>query len=1173
METPMKSRDKNNSVRIPGLRKPAMRLLLPTFAALVLLAQNPYGRITGLVTDSTGAVAVGAAVRAVQVETGIVTAAVTSNSGVYDMQNLLPGRYRIIVELPGFKRHERGPIEVRVGEVIGLDIGLDVGAVEETVTVTAEAPLLESATASIGQTLESRALTEMPLAGRGLTYLMQTAPGVIATSPPMHGWLPQARGYASDLATAGARTRSSEFTLDGIPNMDQGGIILLQPPPEMIQEYRVQTAAYDASVGHFTGSHVNMVVKAGSNELHGTLFFSHISRPLMSNPFFVNRSLYDTRTGPPTKAKRDALFPYNLTNRYRGSVAGPVVIPKLYNGRNRTFLSYGNDFMLRLTPESGFATVPSAAQRTGDLSGLLALGSQYQIYDPATIAPAPGGRFSRLPLPGNRIPSSRLDRVAQNLLGFYPAPNEVGTADGRNNYFYSYSNRIEWSSHMSRLDHVVSEGQRLYGSFSISNTLADQGRTFHNNALGTLQDNRTVSLVLDDVITLRPDLVLNFRYGFTRRRNNSDPVSSGLDLAPLGFSQTLLSQVDPAFRALPGITIEGFTGLNTTTIGRLRTNFHFFGGSGSHIRGAHTLRLGSEYRVFQKNENNPGRVSPSIEFGSTWTRGPLDNSPAAPIGQGLASFLLGLPTGGFGDRNDSYAEQSEYFAVYFHDDWRATRKLTINAGLRYELELPTTERFNRTNRGFDFITPNPIQAAAQSNYAASPIAELPPSAFRTLGGLLFAGVGGVPRGLWDTDRNNLLPRLGLAYMLRPKMVVRGGYGIFFESLGTDRNDVVQQGFSERTPIVPSVDNGLSFQAALANPLPNGLIQPAGASRGLRTFLGRSVSFFVPARRTGYMQRWSLSVQHELPHRMVAELGYIGSRGTKLGMARDFDALPAQYLSRLPVRDQATINLLTAQVNNPFFGLPEFAGTGLQARTVARQQLLLPFPHFTGTNGTVSDGFSWYHGGMVRFEKRFSHGYTISGTYTWSKFMEAIQTLNASDLHPHHVISTLDRPHHLAAYGTWDLPWGKKRLWGGWSLNAIYQWQSGSPIGFGNVIFNGKLADLVLPRAQRRPEQWFNTEAGFNKNSAQQLAWNLRTFPLRLTGLRTHEWNIWDISVIKSFWFRERLKLELRGEAVDAFNRPHFASPNTSPTSTLFGQVSNTIWSEQRKIAVVGKLSW
>ena len=502
-----------------------------------------------------------------------------------------------------------------------------------------------------------------------------------------------------------------------------------------------------------------------------------------------------------------------------------------------------------------------------------------------------------------------------------------------------------------------------------------------------------------------------------------------------------------------------------------------------------------------------------------------------------------------------------------------TRNLTVNVGLRYEVEWPTTERFNRTNRGFDFSAASPIQAAAQANYAASPIPELPASSFRTLGGLLFAGVGGVPRGLWDADRNNFLPRAGLAYKARPNVVLRAGYGIFFESLGADRNDVLQQGFSQRSQIVPSLDNGVSFQASLANPFPSGMIQPAGVAGGLRTFLGNSLSFFPPWRRTGYVQRWSAATQLELPRRIFLEVGYLGTRGTRLGMSRNFDALPEKYLSKSPVRDQATINLLTSQVANPFYGLPEFNGTPLQGRTVARQQLLLPMPQFSGVSGTISDGFSWYHAAAMRVEKRLSRGYTVSGTYTWSKFMQAVQALNPSDLFPHRVISSNDRPHHLAATATWDLPWAKNRLWGGWSLNAIYQWQTGSPIGFGNVIFTGKLADLVLPRSERRAERWFNTDAGFDRIAAQQLASNLRTFPLLLTGLRTHNWNHWDISAIKNFRIRERLNFELRGEAVDAFNTPILAGPNTVPTSTLFGQVTNTIWSEQRKITLVGRLSW
>jgi hypothetical protein len=1157
----------------PHLRRLAFSILFLAIAAVSLFAQSPFGRITGRVMDSSGAVVVGATVRVLQIETNIATATATSSNGVYDLQNLLPGNYRINVEMAGFKSLEQGPVEVRVSDVLRLDFTLQVGSQQETITVSGEAPLLQSETASMGQLVDNRSLNNMPLGGRALTYLMQTAPGIITTSPPSHGWLPQARGYVSSLASAGTATNANEFSLDGIPNQDTGGTIMFIPPPEMIQEVRVQTAAYDASIGHYTGSHVDMVVKAGTNEYHGNLYFSDVNRKLMSNPFFVNRALYDASTGPPTKQKRDALFPYNMTNRYRGSLGGPVFIPKLYDGHNRTFFSYGYERMLRLTPSSGPATVPTLAERTGDFSALLAIGSQYQIYDPRSAAPAPGGRVSRLPLPGNRIPSSSIDPVAQQLLSFYPVPNATGTVDGRENYFSSLSDRISYASHMLRVDQVISERQRLYATFSTFWINADQGRTFHNNAVGGFQEYRPVSLTVDDVITPRPDLVVDLRYGYSHNRGVSAPVSAGLDLATLGFSPTLLAQVNPTFSALPTIAIDGLNSLNGSTFSKYGRYFHSFAGSLSHTRGAHTLRAGSEFRVIENNSYNPGMVVPSLTFSTNWTRGPLDSSAAAPIGQGLASFLLGLPTDGYKDINDSFAEMSRFMGLYFQDDWKVTKNLTINAGLRYEVEWPTTERFNRANRGFDFSAVSPIQAAAQANYAGSPIPELPASAFRTSGGLLFAGVSGVPRGLWDADKNNFLPRVGLAYKVRSKVVLRAGYGIFFETFGVDRNDVLQQGFNQRNQMVPSLDNGLSFRATLGNPFPDGLLQPAGAAQGLRTFLGNSVSFFPPWRRPGYAQRWSFGTQYELPHRIMIEVGYMGTRGTGLGMSRSFDALPEQYLSKSPVRDQTTINLLTSQVDNPFFGLPEFNGTGLQGRKVARQQLLLPMPQFAGVSGTVSDGFSWYHAAEMRMEKRLSRGYTVSGTYTWSKYMQATQTLNPSDLTPTHVISSMDRPHHLAATGTWDLPWARTRLWGGWSLSAIYQWQSGSPIGFGNVIFNGKLADLVLPRSQRRAERWFNTDAGFNRIPAQQLAYNLRTFPLLLTGLRTQNWNNWDVSVIKNFRIRERLNFELRGEAVDAFNTPIFAAPNTTPTSTLFGQVTNTIWSEQRKITLVGKLSW
>jgi len=305
----------------------------------------------------------------------------------------------------------------------------------------------------------------------------------------------------------------------------------------------------------------------------------------------------------------------------------------------------------------------------------------------------------------------------------------------------------------------------------------------------------------------------------------------------------------------------------------------------------------------------------------------------------------------------------------------------------------------------------------------------------------------------------------------------------------------------------------------------------------------------------------------------------------LGIGEDFNAIPAEYLSRSPVRDQATIDRLSSAVSNPFFGLPEFAGSGLTGRTVGRSQLLRPYPHFTGLSTTLDGGSSWYHSLQVRAEKRLSKGYTVQASYTWSKFMEAIERLNPTDPLPHHVISPQDRPHRIVASGIYEFPVGRGRRWlsgakgfvdrvlGGWSVQGIYQGQSGPPIGFGNILFYGNIHDIVLPRSQRTVERWFNTDAGFEKNSARQLASNIRTFPLRLTGLRADGYNSWDLSLFKNFKIRERLNFQLRAEAQDALNHAMFAAPNTAPTNTLFGQVNSIVGTEQRRITIGGKLTW
>jgi carboxypeptidase family protein/TonB-dependent receptor-like protein len=1163
------------------------RVYLICLTTAVAWAQAPYGRVTGRVADAAGAVVPGAAIRVTNIATNVVTTTASDSAGSYDALNLIPGQYKLVVEMQGFKTYERGPIEVRVGDVLTVDVSLQLGVVSENVTVTAEVPLLESANASLGQVVENRRLRDLPLPYSNPMYLIQLTAGVISTTAPNSNWAINQPEGISNFSANGTTTSGNEFTVDGTGNMLSYGYVNWQPAPEMVQEMRIQTAPYDASVGHFSGALVQIATRAGTNTLHGAVNWGFNSEALNTRPFFVNRTIYDLSGGPVTQAKINRYFPPTTLNRARAMVSGPLWIPGIYNGKNRTFFTFGFDKHMHVyTSNPNFKTVPTAAERSGDLSALLALGTRYQIYDPASIAVAPGGRFSRQPLPNNIVPASRINSVSKSLLAFYPLPNASGTADGLNNYFSTPVWHEMHQNELIRVDQVVSPNHRFF--VSVLPTLEDSlwsSSGWDNVQLFQHQWVPGANTTVDDVISIRPNLVLNLRYGFIRLKRNSLPNSQGsFDLTSLGFPASLAGQIDKTIMAVPVTSFTAVSGIGTTGTST-RTDYHSWQGNLAYNRGNHAFRFGGEFRVYQQHLYSWGNASGTFTFGSSWTNGPIDNSPAAPIGQDIATFLLGLPTGGGIDRNASVAQQSKYTALFFQDDWKLSRRLTLNLGLRYELELPTTERFNRSTRGFDFSVANPIQAAAQANYARNPIPEVPAGSLSTPGGLLFAGVNGVPRGLWQTDANNFEPRVGLAYQLRSRTVLRAGYGVFFESNGADRNTVPQTGFSQRTNLIPSLDNGLNFQATLSNPFPGGLLSAPGASGGLTTYLGNSVTFFWPDLRSAYEQRWSLNVQHELPNRVLLDVGYVGNRGTGLGMSQSLNNVPAQYLSKSPVRDQATINFLSAAVPNPFSGLPQFAGTSLSGTTVSRSQLLLPYPQFSGLSTTFDAGFSWYHALQLKAEKRFSHGLILNATYTWSKLMEATSKLNSQDPWPAHSISSLDRPQHLLVSGVYELPVGKGRHFlggarglvnhavGNWSIQAIYQGQSGPAIGFGNIILNGDLHNLVLPHSERTVARWFNTAAGFETDSTKQLGSNLRTFPLRLTGLRADGYNNWDISVLKDFMITERVAFQVRGEATDALNHAMFGQPNTTPTSTLFGQVTSTIGVGARVIVINGRLTW
>ena len=1148
-------------------------------AGLPAIAQDSRGRILGLVTDATGAAVPGATVTAVNIEMNTRTGTRSNAAGNYELPYLLPGVYRLEVEAQGFKRYTREPIELRVGETITLNVPMEIGAVTESINVKAEAPMLEVSSANVGSVFERKLLEDLPIAGGNVLYVARLSPGAVTTTVPNHNWLPSATDSMSGITLGGAKGGMNEYTLDGIPNMT-GTNNSFAPPADMIQELRVDVVTYDASIGHAAGGSINMSLKSGTNALKGTAQWDVAPNNLQATDFFTNLRLYDLSTGPVTAEKRKQIVPPRKVHRYSATLGGPVRLPGMYDGRNKTFWTYGFQGFNRRNPNNTFLTLPTMAQRRGDFSALLQFGSIYQIYDPATTRPAAGGRFSRQPLPGNIIPSNRLDPMAQRLLGMLPEPNVAGTPQGNNNYNTTSENSNDFYQNMGRLDHVISDRHRIFGRVTQSWLHFYRNNYFRNEVRGLDRYRKQRGAAIDDVYVFSPSFILNTKAGFTRFIETDNPSSIGYDLTKLGFPAALVSQLDRQAVAFPQITIDAYMTLGEGTNYKSTTNYGSFSSAATLLRGNHSFKFGVEYRILRDHYYGFGNAAPNIAFSSNWTRGPLDNSPAAPIGHGLASFMFGLPTGGGIDNNASRALQSAFTGLYFHDDWKLTRKLVLNVGLRWEYDSAPTERFDRAVAGYNYSTPNPVSEAALRAYAASPIPEVPVSQFKTIGFLTFVNRDGVPRNYFSTSKRNFSPRFGFAWQAAPKTVIRGGYGIFFDPVGVDRVGVTQLGFSVRTNLIPTLDNGQTFIATLQNPFPNGVQQPAPV--GPKTYLGRSISYWNSYIPNPYMQRWSFSIQRELPWRSLMEASYIGNRGTRLRISRGKDVIDRKWYSTSPERDQPVIDFLTAAVNNPFFSLPEFEGSGLSGRTVARNALLRPYPHFTGMSVDDPTGFTWYHSLQIRGEKRFSHGVSLNGSYTWAKTMDATSYLNDTDPTPEHVISNLDRPHRIAISGVWELPVGKGRpigggmsrwldaIVGGWQYQAIWQLQSGPALGFGNIIFRGDIKNIPLSADQRSLYRWFNTDAGFEKNSARQLAWNIRTFPSALAGLRGPNDDYWDMSLTKGFRIRESLRMQLRTQWEGAMNHPLFSNPNMAPTNPLFGVISSTR-GEARRIYVGAKL--
>ncbi|MBI2687733.1 MAG: TonB-dependent receptor [Acidobacteria bacterium] len=1134
-------------------------------------AQTTTGTITGTVTDSAGAMVGAATVKLVNTGTGLAQTADSGENGNYVFPLVQPGNYEISIEKVGFQRFVR-TFTLAVTQQARIDAQLAVGQVSESVQVSAAAVVLETDTSNLGQVITNRQVVDLPLNGRNPFALAALTPGVTPLASFGAGVV-GARGAAqsagaNNFLANGGMTGSNEILLDGIPiTVCCQGQPALIPTIDTTEEFKVQTNTSPAEFGRTSGGILNIVTKSGTNRFHGTAYEFFRNEKLDAANFFVNRAGTN-----PIPGRDDRRTPLRY-NQYGASAGGPVVVPKVYNGKDKTFF-FANFEIVNLR-RSLFRTfsVPTLLMRTGNLTE-----GPSDVYDPATTRPNPdaAGRYLRTPFPGKIIPAARLNNVGQNILKLYPAPQRAGVV---NNLDSVASSRDDDKQLSFRFDHNFSERNRLFGRYS--RLWNDHYEPNYWNSVsspaGFNQFIKSHTLVLDQISTIRPTLVLNLRYGFARQRNFRDPYSLGTDLGALGFSQLYTQQVQERF--LPAISINGFNGNDETGNQRFTRYSHTLAAALSIVRSSHNIKLGWDGRVFLDHNASLGTPGGSYSFGTTFTSGP-DPLTGVPGGQApfssFGSYLLGLPTGGSLTYSDATSQQGFYHAVYVQDDWKVTRKLTLNIGLRWEMETGPTERYNRLAT----IDPN----------VTSPLAQ--PTGLPLKGGLIFRGVGSADRARYKTDANNFGPRFGFAYSATPKTVVRGGIGVFYSPGLVRLFNGGNPGFTVTTPFVATID-GVTPVGNLTNPYPGGLVPLSGSSQGLLSLVGTGISGLTFDTPLPYSTQWNFGVQREFPGAVSLNVSYAGNRGVKLPVNTNLNAVnPLLYGT---VGDLNRVAQLNALVNNPFFGLIS-TGT-LAARQVQQNQLLRAYPQFTGFGiNFLGAGNSTYHALQVSAQKRMSKGLLATLSYTFSKNLGDVNMLTTSFFdagqNPGYQnefnraadksVLGSDFPQRLVISSVYDLPLGKGRLLGGWQVNGIFTYQSGQALNFGvsgapayagsrpsftgsNVQAPGGYTDR-LGGASGGPG--YLNAAAFRIPSSFEFG-NTPRLDGRNRGPATKGL---DFSLIKNIPIVENLRAQFRAEAFNLTNTAVFGLPNTTVGNPGFGVIGGQV-NQPRNLQLAVKMIW
>jgi hypothetical protein len=1146
-------------------------------------AQTFTGGVRGSVRDANGVIP-GVTVELINEATNISRDSVTNDQGEYNFAAVPPATYTVKASLTGFKTYEQRGVRVGAQQFVTLDVTLDVGQLQETITVTGQAPLIDTSNASTGAVIDSTQLQALPSAGRSAFLFAVTVPTVVASGDSQFN-RQQDQTNASLLSLGGGTRRGNNYLVDGVSLTDLRNRASANPTIEALEDVNVQVHTYDAETGRTGGGTFNVATKSGGNTFSGSAFYQNRPKWGAANNFFSGLA------GVPK--------PNSYFHNGGAGFGGPIA-------RNRTFFWGAFEGYGSLTTRNGALRFPTSRELNGDFSQSFdSAGRLVVIYDPLTGDPVTGA--GRRPFDGNRIPQDRLNPVSVALASYLPSP-DVDTSNGSANFNRTAEINDRAYMYTGKVDHRFNDAVSLSGFYLYNKTdepCADywepglNGETRFADPGDYILRRRVHTLALNNTWLPSNNTVIALRYGWTRFLDNNT-LSTDFEPSALGLPSSFLSGIQ--VQKFPQVHVTDYDNSDFArmmgAIDPVNINWWSWSSNAaiSKLLGKHTLKFGFDFRRigldFQSFDNGAGEFRFDRRFTSADPNANGVNAPN-PSGNAFASFLLGYPSGDPGNLSTVGLSTplelyTNYYGFYAQDDFRTSPRLTFNYGLRVEHEDGLMEKNDLVTVAFD----RDLNPGGSLGAVVNPL-----TGQRITGGLVYANEDDRQQG--DVPALKVSPRLGMVYSMNPKTVVRAGYGIYWAPWNyqaPNNTNYGQIGAAQVTQVpqgrfYPTVD--------MRNPFPTGLQQPVGNTLGPLTGVGGEINFIDQDKKAPYVHMYSIDLNRELPGNMAIGFEYAGATGRDLGLGGSNDGII--NINQVPYENLALGSAaLNEPVTNPFFGLPAGQGFNVTSATVPRSQLLRPFPQYGNIlMRQATLGKNQYHAAIVKFERRLTNGFGGRVNYTWSRLEDnqfgegnffsrnSTEAQDAYNIDAEYGIGILDVPHKIVMSPIFQLPFGEGRRWandgiarailGDWTISSIISIESGFPVslsansndlsglggrmqrvdlGPGDLETDGTSFERIAPPpgAECRTGDcgigiWLNTGVAVDPSGLV-----LGTAPRNLSDVRTPMRNNWDFSASKDVPLGGAVRAQIKFEVMNVTNTPKVRGPISTVGSSTFGQI-------------------